>query len=99
LNVTPNVSAGDVVIFRGDMIHRTQDSETARVAAVMLMANSQSVIRRQRLSVGCAKKFEMINRNRSTYDRLSECFARVNDDLITLEQLRSMVPSSDGWAL
>ena len=32
LAVTPHLAAGDLLLMRGDIVHRTQDTDTARVA-------------------------------------------------------------------
>ena len=50
LAVTPPTRAGDLVLLRGDVAHRTQDAETQRVAASIRVTSSSKTITRQRAS-------------------------------------------------
>src|SRR5262249_14288199 len=43
LAATPHLAAGDLLLLRGDMIHRTQDTDTDRVAASVRLTNLEGV--------------------------------------------------------
>jgi hypothetical protein len=46
---TPSLDRGDLLLMRGDVVHRTQDASTARVAASIRVTSSAKVIKRDRL--------------------------------------------------
>lgn len=49
--VTPALSAGDLLLMRGDVVHRTQDSDTDRVAASIRVTSSAKQITRARAAI------------------------------------------------
>ena len=51
----PEVAVGDLILFRGDVVHMTQDNNTLRVSAVFKYYNKQTVISKEtfyNMSVG-----------------------------------------------
>jgi Phytanoyl-CoA dioxygenase (PhyH) len=66
----PELSAGDLLLMRGDVIHRTQDAETERVALSFRAASTQSRVSRTRLAAGSLCKARMMANNSTVYDRL-----------------------------
>jgi hypothetical protein len=46
---TPRLDAGDLLLLRGDVIHRTEDKETERVSLSFRAASSGSLVHRSRL--------------------------------------------------
>lgn len=66
--VVPELNAGDLLLFRGDMIHRTQDSSSNRVAISFRKVNSRSIINRYRLSSGGTTKREMMKKGGGIYN-------------------------------
>ena len=91
LKEAPELEAGDLLLLRGDMVHRTQDTETDRVALSFRRTRSTAVIDKQRLMSGCARKLEMIAKNKSAYDGVLQCFADLKLDCITARQLQDYV--------
>jgi hypothetical protein len=51
LAVTPHLAAGDLLLMRGDVIHRTQDVDSERVAASLRATYSGKVITRERSGI------------------------------------------------
>jgi len=49
LAVTPSLSAGDLLLMRGDLIHKTQDADTQRVSTSIRVTYSKKTITRERL--------------------------------------------------
>ncbi|MBR1221507.1 hypothetical protein JQ557_26145 [Bradyrhizobium sp. U87765 SZCCT0131] len=66
--VVPQLNAGDLLLLRGDIIHRTQDSTSNRVAVSFRKVSSRSVINRRRLSSGGKTKREMMKKGGAVYD-------------------------------
>jgi hypothetical protein len=64
---TPYLNAGDLLLIRGDVIHRTQDAETLRTALSIRITSSQDKIVKDRLVRGGLKKFHMMLNNIASY--------------------------------
>ncbi|HEY4181387.1 MAG TPA: hypothetical protein VGM90_31290 [Kofleriaceae bacterium] len=81
---TPLLAQGDLLIMRGDLIHRTQDASTPRVAASMRATASTKKIAKERVDVPdpastdpAAKMYAMIQR----------CFMALGRDEVTVGEL------------
>jgi hypothetical protein len=66
--VIPQLNAGDLLLLRGDVIHRTQDSRSNRVAISFRKVDSRAVISRDRLSSGGKTKREMMMKGGEIYN-------------------------------
>lgn len=82
---TPNIMPGDLVILRGNVIHRTQDSNTARVAFTIKFTDGNHPITKSELLSGGQTKQRMINNNKSLYDRI--LLSLGNKDHITAREV------------
>ncbi|MCC7416392.1 MAG: hypothetical protein IT176_04560 [Acidobacteria bacterium] len=71
---TPMLDAGDLLLLRGDMIHRTQDADTDRVALSYRVYRAQSPISRRRLAAGGLMKAIMMANNSERYERMFKAF-------------------------
>lgn len=78
--VTPELNAGDLLMLRADVIHRTQDSETNRLAVSIRAVNSAATIRRDVLA-GCGG---LVKQQRREADMLLRCFEEKGRDQITM---------------
>lgn len=78
---TPDINAGDMIIFRGDVIHKTQDVDTKRIASVFKFTNSQIVINKEQFFKGGVMKNKFLNAN-DMYDKYRSLFE--HKDEITL---------------
>jgi hypothetical protein len=86
--VIPELNAGDLLLFRGDMIHRTQDSRSNRVAISFRRVNSRSIINRYRLSSGGKTKREMMKKAGVIYNVAIRYFETQNlDEATTMDLL------------
>ena len=98
----PPLHAGDLLVVRGDVVHRTQDTSTRRIAASFRMARGSSVVHRARLAECGPYKLAVMMRNRRTFecafqhfiDRDETTVAELSKHLRT--QLPTYVPSSKG---
>lgn len=86
LKAVPELQAGDLLLLRGDVIHRTQDTLTERVAVSFRRTRSRSVISKARLLSGCSRKREMIGSNPEPYEMLLACFDECGRDDVTIGQ-------------
>jgi hypothetical protein len=87
LQVTPRLQAGDLLLMRGDLIHRTEDAETERIAVSFRRTNSSAIISKARILSGCPNKRLMMSRNPAAFGELLECFAEALKDEMTARQL------------
>jgi hypothetical protein len=72
--VTLPTVAGDLVVLRGDVPHRTQDVETLRVAASIRATSTNKSIARERAQVDDPKLQDMLDR----------CFDKLGSDAVTV---------------
>jgi hypothetical protein len=91
LKVTPEIGPGDLLLLRGDVIHRTQDTDTGRVAVSFRRTSSTAVISKANLQKGGLKKKEMMQKNGDLYQTMFECFNDLKQDEITARQFHTYV--------
>jgi hypothetical protein len=91
LAVIPALHAGDLLLLRGDVLHRTQDATTARVSVSFRMIDSTSPVSRRRLTSGSAKKLGMMLKNPWPYGRALHCFRRAGRDEVAVRELHHHV--------
>jgi hypothetical protein len=89
--VTPQLEAGDLLLLRGDILHKTQDEETSRVALSIRLGFSKTIVRRSTLADGGRAKTRMMARNLSSYQRVFEAFDAAGRDELPLVTLISMM--------
>ena len=85
--VTPQLEAGDLLLLRGDMLHKTQDEDTARVALSVRLGFSETVVRRAALADGGSAKTRMMAMNVASYQRVFEAFDAAGCDELPLKTL------------
>lgn len=88
LAVTPDVGPGDAVIARGDVLHRTQDAKSERVALSLRAVNGKQVIDRAALlKMSTYKKRRLLGRAESDgTSRLLAAFAFHDRTRITVDE-------------
>jgi hypothetical protein len=87
---TPELEAGDLLVIRGDMIHRTQDTETERVAVSFRLARSSTFVRRSVLVQGGRGKIRKMLGNWRTYVGIFKCFDEAGKEVLTIEELLAL---------
>jgi hypothetical protein len=92
---TPMLAAGDLLLLRGDIIHRTQDAETERVALSFRASNSRAVIKRRRLADGGLHKARMMAKNPRDYQKMFLAFDAAQKDEMTLRELSAVMSTID----
>jgi hypothetical protein len=90
LAVTPELDRGDLLLVRGDVVHRTQDKETRRVAVSIRMMNSQARVRRTELVRGGLQKAAVMTRGRRDFQQLFDCFDATGRDEMTIGEIASL---------
>lgn len=92
LAIHPELSAGDLLMLRGDVIHKTQDSNTKRLAISFRCFNSRAVISKEQLIHDASdKKKKFIKNNPLPYQLRLALFDELNTNTITAEQLFSKI--------
>ena len=81
ISYTPALAAGDLLLLRGDVIHKTQDIDTRRVA-LSIRTVEDSVIEKTKLFSGCAEKMSYIENNKKYYNALAKLFEEKQSDTI-----------------
>jgi hypothetical protein len=87
LKDTPELEEGDLLLLRGDVIHRTQDTETDRVAMSYRWTCASATVSRLRLQSGSEEKRRMIQNNPEAYGPIFECFQQSQRDEVTAREL------------
>jgi hypothetical protein len=84
---TPMLDAGDLLLLRGDIIHRTEDAETERVSLSFRAARSETIVSRSRLVRGSWIKTVMMARNKQLYQRMFTAFDDAGKSAMTFHEL------------
>jgi hypothetical protein len=84
--VSPVLNAGDLLLMRQDIIHRSQPGETHRVALGVRCYNGEAVLSREWLDEGCVKKREIIKNNPLMFKRVDRAFD-ISDGPVKLKQV------------
>jgi len=87
ISIIPNLLAGDLLLLRGDMIHRTQDTTTSRISVSFRATQGSALISKERLLSGCATKQEYIKKNPKQYESFLKAFEKLGKDSITAHEL------------
>lgn len=85
--VTPNLNAGDLLLLRGDVIHRTQDTNTPRVAISFRRISTKSTLRHSKFMARGRVKRELISKGGPLYDRISQCFTNRNNSELSVGEV------------
>ncbi len=95
LGTTPHLAAGDLLVMRGDMVHRTQDADTERVALSCRMVGKDVVISRQRLASGGVRKALMLSNAPQVYQQLWATFDAAGCDAMPVGEMRELIETID----
>lgn len=85
--VTPSILPGDLLLMRGDLVHKTQDSETERHAISIRCTFGNTLVSRSRLFSGCDTKLQYLDNNQKIYSRINSIFG--DEDSIPLSRILS----------
>jgi hypothetical protein len=81
---SPALNAGDVLLLRGDTIHKTQDCDTKRLAITIRCTNGSSPISKTKLlEYGCKIKQDKLTNAKFMVDRALEIFESSGRDTIS----------------
>ena len=90
---SPKIAVGDLLLMRGDVIHKTQDDLTRRVAVSVRSTKGSAIINAERLNKGCRMKQQMV---RDINKKYSAVFEKLNRQEVTAyEMLRELSPWAD----
>ena len=87
ISISPDLLAGDLLVLRGDMIHRTQDTTTGRISVSFRATQGSALISKERMFSGCATKQGYIKKNPRQYEGFLKTFERLGKDTITANEL------------
>jgi hypothetical protein len=99
LGHTPGLDPGDLLLVRGDIIHRTQDTETERVSLSFRAAWSEAPVLRKRLAGGGLVKAWMMMNNPGAYlpmFRAFDALGRRSVGYAELQQAMEALPPRGG---
>lgn len=90
---SPRLAVGDLILMRGDVIHRTQDDLTRRVAVSVRSTKGSAIINAERLTQGCRMKQQMV---RDINQKYVSVFNKLNKQEVTAyEMLHELSPWAD----
>lgn len=84
---TPQLAPGDLLLMRGDLIHRTQDSSTKRIAASFRYVNSKTPVRRSYITRGGFVKAIMTTNARYLFEPALDCLDHAGKDELPAGEL------------
>jgi hypothetical protein len=84
--VTPHMEAGDLLLLRGDTVHKTQNQLTNRVAVSFRAIRSGAVLERRQFYSGSLVKLRMLRKNFRFYGAVDYLFKKANADLLTIDE-------------
>lgn len=79
LQIIPEVAAGDLILMRGDCIHRTQGTAGHRVALSVKCANSKTILKKDQLVSGSMIKHNIIQNSPKEWMRILSNFGDSNE--------------------
>jgi len=91
LAVAPELVPGDLLLLRGDMIHRTQDTSTERVAVSFRRQSAKAIVRRDRFLGGGPAKRTIMWKNIRTYSRALQYFSQRKTNELTVGELNAFI--------
>jgi hypothetical protein len=80
---TPEVGVGDLVLLRGDVVHRTQDASTERISVSFRMIDPQGITRRSLLAAGGWMKYTAMIKNITLYQSIVDCYYQAGSDEVS----------------
>ena len=89
LAVTPQLEAGDLLLMRGDIFHRTEDHDTDRVALSIRATYSGTMIRRAHLADGGLIKARRMAKNDASYTAMFRAFDVAGRDELPLKDFQA----------
>lgn len=90
---SPRISVGDLLLMRGDVIHKTQDDLTKRVALSVRSTKGSAIIKAERLAQGCRMKQQM---TKDIAQKYTAVFNKLNKQEVTAyEMLHEISPWAD----
>jgi hypothetical protein len=87
---TPQLEAGDLLLLRGDVFHRTEDDDTERVALSVRATHTKTVIHRAQLADGGLTKASMMARNPRRYALMFRAFDEAGRNELPLGELMTL---------
>lgn len=88
---TPMLDSGDLLIMRGDLIHKTQDADSKRLAVSIRVANREHTISKAKMVKGGFSKLYVMIKNREIYEKIIGYFDTIHKDEISIEELVTTV--------
>jgi hypothetical protein len=88
---TPQLAPGDLLLMRGDMIHKTQDTDTKRVSASVRLTNPDGVTDLHHLARGGLTKMRMMVRNPKLYRSVFDAFGSAGTErMSSIDLMKSL---------
>ena len=81
-SVTPEISAGDLILMRVDVIHKSQMPTEHRIAMSVRCYYSQSKLYRDKFFSGCEVKRDRIAKDQLRYKPIVDSFKKTTNDYI-----------------
>ncbi len=93
LEETPQLQAGDLLLVKGDVLHKTQDASTQRVAVSFRLLNSHSMIQRKKLAKGGLVKTIIMLNSWKKYELEFRYFDSIQSDIGTFDEMLKYIES------
>jgi|GEM_PF-2548395 len=87
ISETPKLNEGDLLLLRGDLIHRTQNIDSDRVAISFRSMRSDSLVNYRTFTSASLDKLKVMNRNFVVYAAIDYIFKSKKKDYLTAKEL------------
>jgi hypothetical protein len=87
ISVTPKLDVGDLLLMRGDLVHRTQNQKADRIAVSFRAVNKMAVANRRKLVNLSFAKLRFINNDPEIYAVVDYIYRRDGVDFLAAEEL------------
>ena len=91
ISETPFLAPGDLLLVRGDTLHKTQDADTERIAMSFRVSSSRTMVTRKELAVGGLNKVRAMAKNPGPYHKMLLAFESAGRDQLPYGELTRLV--------
>lgn len=86
ISVTPQLDVGDLLVWRGDTLHRTHNLEANRVSVAFRAMNKKSITKRHKLTNLAYSVLDFMSKKADEFAMIDYIYARENTDRLTALQ-------------
>lgn len=86
ISVTPQLDVGDLLVWRGDTLHKTHNLQADRVSVSLRAMNKKSVTKRHKLTTLAYSVLDFMSKKADEFAMIDYIYAHENTDRLTAQQ-------------